>query len=112
MHLNHTLYGNEYVNARVGETVGTLANAHQLVCSTAAPQTKLTDTFITDAALARPPQVYKQLLRLKQCPVMSAQGGLLTRETQIWVSLYAHSLHPCRSGDFIGLVQGNSYHSV
>lgn len=71
MHLNHTLYGNEYVNACVGET-GTLANTRQLVCSTAAPQTKLTDTFITDAALARPPQVYKKLLRLKQCPVKAA----------------------------------------
>lgn len=73
------------MNACVGETVCTLVG--QLVCSTAAPQTKPTDTFITDAALAWPPQVYKQLLRLKQCPVMAARGGLLTREPQTWVSL-------------------------
>jgi len=74
------------VNACVGETVNTLAKACQLVCSTAAPQTKPTDTFITDAALARPPQVYKPLLRLKQCPVMAARDGLLTREPQTWHS--------------------------
>lgn len=98
------------MNACVGETVGILANTRQLVCSTAVPQTKL--TFITDAALARPPRVYKQLFRLKQCPVMAAQGGLFSGEPQTWVSLYKRLLYLRPLRGFAGLVQGNSYHSV
>lgn len=89
-----------------------LANTHQLVCSTAVPQTKLTDTFITDAALARPPQGCKQLFRLKQCPVMAAQGGLLSGEPHTWVSLYKRLLYLRPLGGFAGLVQGKSYQSV